>query len=65
MVLKSNTISFIKRLVFHCKDDGKVVELNDDTGLMIVEYKNGESDAISINNRIAKNGAGGFYLSKK
>lgn len=50
---------------FIAKDDGKVVELNDDTGLMIVEYKNGESDAISINNRIAKNGAGGFYLSKK
>ena len=50
---------------FIAKDDGKVVELNEDTGLMIVEYKNGESDAISINNRIAKNGAGGFYLSKK
>lgn len=50
---------------FIAKDDGKVVELNDDTRLMIVEYKNGESDAISINNRIAKNGAGGFYLSKK
>lgn len=50
---------------FIAKDDGKVVELNDDTGLMIVEYKNGESDAISINSRIAKNGAGGFYLSKK
>lgn len=50
---------------FIAKDDGKVVELNDDTGLMIVEYKNGESDAITINNRIAKNGAGGFYLSKK
>lgn len=50
---------------FIAKDDGKVVELNDDNGLMIVEYKNGESDAITINNRIAKNGAGGFYLSKK
>ena len=50
---------------FIAKDDGKVVELNGDTGLMIVEYKNGESDAISINSRIAKNGAGGFYLSKK
>lgn len=50
---------------FIAKDDGKVVELNEDTGLMIVEYKNGESDAISINSRIAKNGAGGFYLSKK
>ena len=50
---------------FIAKDDGKVVELNEDTGLMIVEYKNGESDAISISSRIAKNGAGGFYLSKK
>lgn len=50
---------------FVAKDDGKVVEFDEKNGLMIVEYKNGESDAISINNRIAKNGAGGFYLSKK
>lgn len=50
---------------FVAKDDGKVVELDEDNGLMIVEYKNGESDAITIGSRIAKNGAGGFYLSKK
>ena len=50
---------------FVAKEDGKVVEFDEKNGLMIVEYKNGESDAISINNRMAKNGAGGFYLSKK
>lgn len=50
---------------FVAKDDGKVVEFDEKNGLMVVEYKNGESDAISINSRMAKNGAGGFYLSKK
>lgn len=50
---------------FVAKDDGKVVEFDEKNGLLVVEYKNGESDAISINSRMAKNGAGGFYLSKK
>ncbi len=50
---------------FVAKDDGKVVDFDEKNGLMVVEYKNGESDAISINSRMAKNGAGGFYLSKK
>ena len=54
-----------KDWVFVAQEDGKVVELDEANGLMIVEYKSGKTDAISIGTKIAKNGAGGFYLSKK
>ncbi len=54
-----------KDWVFVAQEDGTVVELDEKTGLMIVKYKSGKSEAISIANRIAKNGAGGFHLSKK
>ena len=50
---------------FVAQEDGKVVELDESTGLMIVQYKSGKADAISISSRIAKNGAGGFHLSKQ
>ena len=52
-----------KDWVFVAQDDGEVKEYDEKTGLLIVEYKNGEFDAIDIN-RIAKNGAGGFNVSK-
>lgn len=54
-----------KDWIFNAKEDGKVVELDEKTGLMIVQYKSGKADAISISSRIAKNGAGGFHLSKQ
>jgi hypothetical protein len=59
------------------KMDGEVVEIDEKTGLVIVEYyltdgrdragKNAlkEHQAIDISPRIVKNGAGGFYLSNK
>lgn len=50
---------------FIAKDDGEVVELDEKNGLMVVKYKNGQTDAVNIGTKIAKNGAGGFYLSKK
>ncbi len=52
-----------KDWVFVAQDDGEVKEYDEKLGLMIVEYKNGQHDAIDIN-RIAKNGAGGFHVSK-
>ena len=52
-----------KDWVFVAQDDGEVKEYDEKLGLLIVEYKNGEHDAIDIN-RIAKNGAGGFNVSK-
>ena len=57
------------------KYDGKVVEVDDDTGLVIVEYKvdktkPGEEpkvlyQAIDTKPRTVKNGAGGFFLSNQ
>lgn len=55
----SNTFSII------AKDDGEVVEIDDKTKLIIVRYKNGETQAIDMKPRIVKNGAGGFYLQNQ
>ena len=52
-----------KDWVFVAKENGEVKEFDEKLGLLIVEYENGEHDAIDIN-RIAKNGAGGFNISK-
>lgn len=52
-----------KDWVFIAKENGEVKEYDEKLGLMIVEYENGEHDAVDIK-RIAKNGAGGFHVSK-
>lgn len=44
------------------KEDGKVIELDKETQIMIVEYKSGERQAIDLSKRVVKNGGGGFYL---
>ena len=51
--------------IVNAKMDGEVAEKNDDVGLMIVKYKDGTSQAISLTPRMAKNGGGGFYLSNR
>ena len=52
-----------KDWVFVAKENGVVKEYDEKLGLMIVEYENGEHDAVELK-RIAKNGAGGFHVSK-
>lgn len=47
------------------KEDGKVIERDDKSGLIIVEYKSGEHEAIDISSRTVKNGAGGFFLTNQ
>lgn len=47
------------------EEDGKVVEINEATGIVIVKYKSGKCKAIDTNTNIVKNGAGGFYLPNK
>lgn len=47
------------------KEDGTVVERDESTGLVVVEYKSGRHEAINIAPRTVKNGAGGFYLTNK
>lgn len=47
------------------KQDGIIKEVNQSTGMVVMEYKDGSHDAFEINPRIVKNGAGGFYLANK
>jgi hypothetical protein len=49
--------------VINADDDGTVVEYDEATKLMIVEYKNGKHRAINLDKNIVKNGGGGFELS--
>ena len=53
-----------KDWTFVAKEDGEVKELDFKLGLMIVQYESGECEAIDLK-RIAKNGAGGFNISKQ
>ena len=52
-----------KDWVFSAKEDGVVKEYDKANNLFIVQYESGECEAIELT-RIAKNGAGGFNLSK-
>ena len=52
-----------KDWVFSAKEDGVVKEYDKTNNLFIVQYESGECEAIELT-RIAKNGAGGFNLSK-
>lgn len=49
--------------IVNAKMDGTVVEKDEKTKIMIVEYKDGTHQAISLDKRIVKNGGGGFELS--
>lgn len=51
--------------IINADEDGKVIEYDEDTQLMVVEYKSGKVRAIDLSNHIVKNGAGGFYLPNK
>lgn len=51
--------------VIKAKADGQIVEVKEKEGLVLVEYQTGEKQAIDINPRVVKNGAGGFYLSNQ
>lgn len=51
--------------VVNAEEDGKVVEVNEDVGFVVVEYKSGKHQAINIKPEIVKNSGGGFYLSNK
>lgn len=51
--------------VIRAKDDGVITDVREDIGLVFVEYKNGEKQAIDISPKVVKNGAGGFFLSNQ
>lgn len=47
------------------KEDGTVIERDEKSGLVVVQYKSGKCEAIDISPKTVKNGAGGFYLTNK
>lgn len=51
--------------VVNAKMDGKVVEKDEKTKIMIVQYKDGSYQAVNLDKRIVKNGGGGFELSNQ
>lgn len=46
-------------------EDGTVIDYNEISKIMMVEYKSGKKRAIDLSSHIVKNGGGGFYLSNE
>lgn len=51
--------------VVNAEEDGKVVEINEDVGFMVVQYKSGKTKAINIKPEVVKNSGGGFYIANQ
>ena len=47
------------------EEDGKVIDYDEKSMVMIVEYKSGKRRGIELSENIVKNGGGGFYLSNQ
>lgn len=57
--------SLSKDFVIIAEEDGVVVDVDDETGLYIVQYKSGKVQAIDTKPKVVKNSASGFYVSNK
>lgn len=55
----SNDFSYV------AKQDGEVIDKDDDTNIMIIRYKDGTIQAVDLDRKIVQNGGGGFYLDNK
>lgn len=70
-VLISNGMEEIARFklssdfVVNADESGEVVEIDEDTNIMVVKYKSGKHKAVNLSEFIVKNGGGGFFLSNK
>lgn len=49
--------------VINAEEDGKVIDVNEELGFIMVEYKSGKKKAINTKPSIVKNSGGGFYIS--
>lgn len=49
--------------VINAEEDGKVIDVNEELGFIMVEYKSGKTKAIYTKPEIVKNSGGGFYMS--
>jgi hypothetical protein len=55
----SNDFSYV------AKQDGEVIDRDDDVNIMVIKYKDGTTQAIDLDKKIVQNGGGGFYLDNK
>ena len=46
-------------------EDGQVVDFDEKSQVMMVQYKSGINRAIDLSSHVVKNGAGGFYLANQ
>lgn len=53
------------RFAYKAKEDGTILEINENLGYIMVEYKSGKRDIIDISNRQALNTGSGFYINNK
>ena len=60
-VEKSVHLSMPDGFIVKAKDDGKVEKVDEDHGLVVLKYDNGQKDVIDISKRLYNNSAGGFY----
>lgn len=51
--------------VINAKEDGKVIEVNEEIGFIMVQYESGEVQAINIKPDIVRNSASAFYLANQ
>jgi len=50
---------------FKAKQPGKVLKIDEEKQLMLIQYKDGTSDVVDLSPVQAKNGNGGFYITNK
>lgn len=51
--------------VINAEEDGQVIDVNKETGFIVVRYKSGKTKAINTNPEIVKNSGGGFFMSNQ
>lgn len=47
------------------EEDGTVIDYDEQSKVLMIEYKSGKKKAIDLSSHIVKNGGGGFYLSNE
>lgn len=49
--------------VINAEEDGKVIDVNEELGFIVVKYKSGKTKAISTNPEVVRNLGGAFYVA--
>lgn len=49
----------------NAEEDGVIIDYNEESKIMMIEYKSGKKRAVDLSSHIVKNGGGGFYLSNE